>query len=270
VLATLVLSSRSALDTTIRRALAALAALAIALGVLIANPSWWLSFPRLLQTIQFPFRLSPYLALTACMGVAVLLSTAPARRSRLLMGSLIAAVAWQSALAAYQALSARARSLPPSPTLTHQDVTAARPPPSFVGPGYFQPDAFKLTPRDPLPRPDAEASASAGEGTPSTVGLSGEEETGTLIATHVVDSPLIRIDGDAHRAGIDQSSYVVLRVDDHIHSRWYATARPACATCLRAVFGDAPPALLAGRLLSLIGLVGLIVLPKALRLVFRK
>ena len=50
-----------------------LSALGAGLLALIIHPGWWPSFPRLVQTIQMPMRLLPFLAIVMAVAVAVLL-----------------------------------------------------------------------------------------------------------------------------------------------------------------------------------------------------
>ena len=260
VLAAVWLARRHALEPATRRSIALLAAIAVGLCVLMANSSWWLSFPSVLQSIQFTFRLVPYLALAICLGVAGLLAVPAVRRSRLLIGTLLVALAFQGLQALIQGVSATARSLPDTPTLAHNDVTAERPPPSFVGPGFNQPVQFRLEPGH-TPRPiEAALAVAVGKDTPSVVALSGHQPAGTIVSTNIVDSPLIRFDGQARRIGRDDRSYVVLQVSGDAKPPWRATAVPACRSCLRALTGEAPIALLAGRILTLLALVAVFAL----------
>jgi hypothetical protein len=61
-----VLASRRRLDARAGTALVSLGLLAVAITVLIVDPLWWLSFPKILGSIQFTYRLVSYLALVIC------------------------------------------------------------------------------------------------------------------------------------------------------------------------------------------------------------
>ena len=102
-----------------------------------------------------------------------------------------------------------------------------------------------------------------GDDTPPEIVLSGSQPPGSLVGTNVVASPLIHLIGQATIAGTSPEGFEVLRVSSvGPAARWQARVATACNSCLRALTGKAPIALLLGKLASLIGvlaLVGLII-----------
>jgi hypothetical protein len=240
-----------------RRAVVTLALLGVSIvsvTLLIADPSWWHSFPHLFTVIQFPFRLVSYLALLTVIVIAVLLAVPALRESRAAIALLLLATAWQIGLAGYLALSAQPRGAKVDPTA--DNVRASRVPPGFAPGQQIQ---FRLVTHNPIRPPRQQASvAPIGDDSPSLVALSGSQPVGSLVATRVVASPLIRFAGDVSVAGASEDGLDVLRVN---RSPWHATVRPVCNTCVGAITGRAPLALLAGRVASLSGtlvLLGLI------------
>ena len=80
------------------------------------------------------------------------------------------------------------------------------------------------------------------------------------MATNIVASPLIKMTGQATFAGATVDGFEVLRVTGGGGggAAWRATVSSACNSCLRALTGQAPWALLLGRLASLIGALALL------------
>jgi hypothetical protein len=219
--------------------------------LLITNPSWWLSFPSTLRAIQFPFRLVTYLALLTVLGIVVLLTNPALRRSRLTIALLLLATAWQVGLGAGLALTAKPVGASTAPT--PQSVRAGSIPPAFLY--RTQSIEFRLITKDPVNQPSEQAQvAPIGDDTPPQIQLSGSQPTGSLVATRVVASPLIRFTGDVSVAGAAADGFEVLRVN---RSPWHATVGPVCSACLGALIGGDPLALLAGRFMSLAGALAL-------------
>jgi hypothetical protein len=229
----------------------------IGLAALITHPSWWLSLPSAVQAIQFPFRLVSYLALFTGLGVIALLRIPAVQRSRLALGALVLACGWQAGLAADLALTAKARGGQPHPVPTPSNVSAAAVPTAFAA-GLLQASRFRLVVTHPLspPGPGAQV-APVEDDTPPEIVLSGSQPPATLVATHVVATPLIHVTGQVSVAGTSPDGFEVLRVDKYVSSTWHARIAPACSSCLRALTGHAPLALLAGKLTSLIGVMAL-------------
>jgi len=242
------------LDQRTCATLAVLALLGVVTALLITHSSWWLSFPSVLQSIQFPFRLVTYLALITVLGVIALLAIPAVQRSRLAILALLLATGWQVGLAVDLALTARAQGgelLRPHPTATN--VSAASPPTSFPG------GQFRLVAEHPLgPAGPLASVGPVGDDTPREIVLSGSQLGGSLVGTNVVASPLIHVTGQARIVGTSPEGFEVLRVSTgRATTRWHARVAPACNSCLSALTGKAPVALLLGKLASLAGVLAL-------------
>jgi hypothetical protein len=245
--------ARRRLERRTALALGLLGVGAIAVTLLITDPSWWHSFPPWLRAIQFPFRLVTFLALLTVIMVAVLLSAPAVRKSRLTIGMLLAAVVWQIGVAGYLALSAQPRGS--TTALAPGSIRANVVPKSYA---WGQQVAYRLATDHPIQAPPQEATvAPIGEDGPPVIRLSGSQPVGSLIATRVVASPLIRFAGDATVIGATLDGFNVLRV---ARSPWRVTVQSACNTCITALGGHAPLALLVGRVASLAGVVALLAL----------
>ena len=239
-------------------ALALMGLLGIVTALLITHPSWWLSFPSTLQAIQFPFRLVTYLALITVLGVIVLLTRPAVQSSRLAILALLLATGWQVGLAVDLALTAKARGGAPRPHPTPTNISAGTIPAAFA-PGLSQGAQFRLVVDHPIsaPGPLAEVGA-VGDDTPREIVLSGNQSPGSLVSTNVVASPLIQVTGQARIAGASPEGYAVLRIVGDGTAPWHARIAPVCNSCLRALSGKAPLALLAGKLATLIGVLALL------------
>lgn len=240
-------------------ALAMIGTTGAALALLITHPAWWLSFPSALQEIQFTFRLVTFLALFTVLGVIALLATPSVQRSRLAIIALLLSCVWQVGLATNLALTAKARGGEPLPAPTPSNVRAGVAPPAFT-PNLLQARQFRLVAHHPLSPPELPAQVGpTGDDTPPEIVLTGSGPTGTLVATDVVASPLIHVAGQASVAGASADGYEVLRVNSVTPAhKWRATVSPACNSCLRALAGGAPLALLAGKLATLVGALALL------------
>jgi hypothetical protein len=232
-----------------RRVLVIATAAAAGLTVAIGFPRLWLHLPSSVWTIQFPFRLVPYLSIAVLLGAIALLREPAVARRRLVLGTLLVAVVWQVGTAAFQAIGAQAR--PAADAMDASAVHARDAPTSFADEGFVQASQFRLTLGRPVARPASEADAPV-ERTPppDRITVSGQEDPGTLLATNIVASPLIRIDGDARSVGRDADGFVVLEVVRRPGSQWRATIRSRCTWCVAALWGRAPLALFAGRAVS--------------------
>ena len=249
-------ASRRWLDRRTVVALLSVGLLTIATGLLITHPSWWSSFPSALRAIQFSFRLVTFLALLTTLGVSALLASPPVRRSRTAILALLLICAWQVGLAVDLAVTSKARGVGPHPTPT--SVSAASIPPAFE-PGLFQAEQFRLVVERPLSLPKQSAQVRPiGDDTPREILLSGTQPQGSLVGTNVVASPLIHVTGQAEIAGASPEGYEVLRVKPGATDPWRARVGPACNSCLKAVTGKAPRALLLGKLATLIGVLALL------------
>ena len=245
-------TSRRWLDRRAQITLVLLGLAGLGTTLLITNPSWWLSFPSTLRAIQFPFRLVTYLSLLIVLGIIVLLANPVLRRNRAIIVMLVLATAWQVGVAGLLAVMTRAQGAHPAPTPA--SVRPGSTPPGFRY--QAQKVGFRLVTHHPLEAPTQQAHvAPIGDDTPPHIRLSGSEPVGSLVATRVVASPLISFTGDVSVAGATADGFEVVRVK---RSPWRATVGPVCGACLSALTGRAPLALLAGRLLSLIGALALL------------
>jgi hypothetical protein len=226
----------------------ALAGTAAVLTTAIARPAWWLELPSALWTIQFTFRLVPYLALVIVLALVVLLREAAVASRRWVRATLAVAVGWQVVTATVQVVTAEAR----GPVRARPaDVEPAVVPVSFADPGYAQAYQFRLDRGTPVARPPAAVRAPVRrDPPPDVVAIGGAEAPGTRLATNIVASPLVRVDGDARVVGRDRDGFAVLEVEPHDGPTWRAEVSPRCRTCASALWGDAPWPLLLGRVLT--------------------
>ena len=99
---TLVASRRGGVSRGVVASSVALVVLGVALLELITHPTWWPSLPRLVQTVQMPMRLLPFVAIITAVAVAVLVVGLGQQRARgPLMAGLVVAVAAQALIAIY-------------------------------------------------------------------------------------------------------------------------------------------------------------------------
>jgi hypothetical protein len=242
--------------------LATLAGIAAGLLVLIVHPLWWNSLPRLLQTIQFPYRLVSYVAIVVALGVALALTALrPGRARRGLVAALVVAIGAQGAMATYVVLRSEAGAPLGLPAPRRAEVHAEHEPAAFSGPTIAAQYQFQIVDRPAGPPPTGRAQASIRDRVTSDAAtVFGRGAVGDRLVVPVVWSPLVRVEGDAHvvgRAGTGLAVVAVTRAD--AHGRWRATARPACTgLCLGALTGRAPWPLLAGRLLTLLSALAIV------------
>jgi hypothetical protein len=214
----------------------ALVALGIALLVLVTHPGWWPSLPRLVQTVQMPMRLLPFLAIITAVAVAVLVVGIGQRRERgPLMAALTIAVAAQALIAIYVVTSGE-----PGVTLTatpvrHGDVKVDGEPSPFSGPGEIVPSQFRVLNK---PQGDqtvvARVAAKLDSRLTSDAGtLRGTAKVGDRVATDIVASPLVRIAGDVRVAGRTDKGLTLLEVTrTDANGVFTGTVAAQCALCL--------------------------------------
>jgi hypothetical protein len=238
---------------------AGLLALGAALLVLMVNQPWWAGFPRLLQAVQFTYRLVPYVAIVIALAISVAITAAAGRWRRPGIAALVVAVAAQAVMAVFVVLNSEAGS--PGRPLQHGDIRAAQPPPSFSATTYPVQTQFLVRGR-PTGAPTFRLTRSVPEGVltaADTVTIHGKGRVGEPLVLPVAWSPLVRLSGDVRLAGRESFGLVVgtvARTDGA--GRWTATAHPRCAMpCVNALTGDAPWQLLAGQLLTLVSAVAL-------------
>jgi hypothetical protein len=231
-------------------ALTVLLVSSIGVALLVSHPQWWLHFPMTLQAIQFTFRLVTFLALLTVVAVAILLSLRAIRSNRATVALLVAATAWQLGVAVYLALGTS-----PLPPRTGTSAATIRPTATPVSYPSFQQQSFRMFVEYPVTTPSAVASVRpVGDDTPSHVELYGSQPAGSFVATSIVGSPLIRITGDVSVSGVSSDDFDVLYIK---RSPWRATVSPVCKVCGGALSGTAPVPLLAGRVLTVLGVIGL-------------
>jgi hypothetical protein len=241
---------RRHLPRNVAMALTVLLASCMGVALLVSHPLWWLHFPTTLRAIQFTFRLVTYLALLTVVAVAILLSLRVIRSNRTAVALLVAATAWQLGVAVYLAVGAKAE--PPG---ANTPARAIRPTTTPAAYPFFQQQSFRMFVEHPVMTPSAVASVRpVGDDTPSQVELYGSQPAGSFVATGIVGSPLIRITGDARITGVSSDDLAVLYIK---RSPWRATVSPVCKICVGAFSGNAPMPLLAGRLLTGLGVIGL-------------
>jgi hypothetical protein len=213
-----------------------LAALGIALLELVTHPRWWPSLPRLVQTVQMPMRLLPFLAIITAVAVAVLVAGLGRRQERgTLIAWLVAAVAAQALIAIYVVASGQ-----PGVTLTavpvrHGEVDVHGEPSPFSGPGEIVPVQFRvLHKRQGDQRTVASVATELDSRLTSDAGtLRARAKVGDRIATDIVASPLVRIAGDVRVAGRTDKGLTLLEVTrTDARGVFTATVQAQCALCL--------------------------------------
>ena len=214
----------------------ALVALGAVLMELVTHPTWWPSLPRLVQTVQMPMRLLPFLAIVTALAVAVLVLGIGRRRERgPLLAGLVVVVAAQALVAIYVVVSGQ-----PGVTLTatpvrHGEVKVDEEPSPFSGPGEIVASQFRVLGKPQgdqkvvggvATRLDSQLSSDAGT-------LQGAAKVGDRIATDIVASPLVRFGGDVRPAGRTANGLTLLEVTrTDADGVFHATVRAQCALCL--------------------------------------
>ncbi len=133
---TLVASRRGGASRGVVASSVALVVLGIALLVLISHPTWWPSFPRLVQTVQMPMRLLPFVAIITAVAVSVLVAGIGQQRARRpLMAALVAAVTVQALIAIYVVTSGQPGVALTAVPVRHGAVKVSEEPSPFSGPG---------------------------------------------------------------------------------------------------------------------------------------
>jgi hypothetical protein len=240
-------------DRRMVASLAGLAALGLAVVLLIVNPQWWSHFPRLIQAIQIPGRLVPYLAIIIGLVMTIALAALGSCRIRRgLTVALAVAVGAQLAMAAYIAIDSEHASTIPDPPKRHGDVRVHDEPTPYSSTAFFTVLQFREV-GHPLGSPPAGRPIAAAVGdqvVSEDAGLHGVGTVGQVLLTNAVWSPLIRVTGDAQLAGRNVAGLATVRVTrTDPAGRWRATVRPACSgLCL----DHAPWQVTAGRLLTLL------------------
>jgi hypothetical protein len=234
-----------------------------ALLLLIVDPAWWRHFPRVVQTIQMPMRLIPYLAVTTAVAIAVLVRGlgGPGRARRPVLGALVLVATFQVVAAAYGVTAPEPGAALSATVMRHSDIHVEDEPSPFSGPGETVALQFRVIgqARGRQTAIGGVSSELADNLTSDAATLHGLANVGDQFLTDIVASPLVRIGGDARVAGRTGDGRVLLEVmrTDAQHA-WSATVRAQCTLCLSAVADGAGWQLWFGRLLTLLSFVVLL------------
>lgn len=233
----------------------ALVVLGIALLELITHPTWWPSLPRLVQTVQMPMRLLPFVAIVVAVVVAVLVAGLGRQRGRgPLMAGLVVVVAAQALIAIYVVTSGEPGVAMTATPVRHDAVTVEGEPSPFSGPGEIVPGQFRV-----LDKPEGDqrvvskvATELDSQLTSDAGTLSGTASVGDRLATDVVASPLVRVSGDVRVAGRTATGLTLVEVTrTDARGAFHATVQAQCALCLSTA-GSSAWQLRAGRLITLL------------------
>jgi hypothetical protein len=237
-------------------AICGLLALSAALLLVLVEYRWWPAFPRLIQTIQFPFRLVPYFAMTVVLALSVAIVHLRSRARAILIPTLALIVALQVGCGVWIALDSQATASIPVPLPRHGDVHVQDEPFPVSGPNLIFPYQFRIVhaPSGPQPTNTVAVPVNLSDPTTSDAGtLTGQDRLGSVRSTFISWSPFVRVDGDARIVGWDEYGSAVVRVGrTGPGGVWRATVRSRCTTCLGALNGKDPWQLLAGRALSVL------------------
>lgn len=240
-------------------ALVATAAALIALGgglvLLVVRPLWWSHFPDVVQTVQNPVRLVPYVALVGVAGIIVALTTLSRRTRVVLTGTLVLAVGAQVYLAARIAIVTQASSAQPAVPLRHGDVTAITEPPAFAGPRSFPTNQFRVINLKPGSMPKKNATVYLPDPLTSDAGvLEGKGKVGDRLVTSLVWSRFARADGDLRISGRWLRGEAIVTITrTRGDGRWSATVSSTCSgLCLGQLKRGAVWQMPVGRLLTLL------------------
>ncbi|HMJ32554.1 MAG TPA: hypothetical protein VK501_01455 [Baekduia sp.] len=241
---------------------AGLVVVGLGLLLLTADPGWWLSFPPVLQTVQFTYRVIPYLAIVIALAMTVALIAirrGPARRTMTV--TLLGVVVAQAAMTAFMAVDTTAS--PQFPFVErparHADVRVDHQPAAFSTPGPV-PFQFRVLGHPIGPKAVKPARIDIADPVTSDAArLRGTGAVGDVLRTSVVWSRLVRIDGDVRLTGRTADGVAVVTVAHTDRAgKWSATVRPRCTVlCAEALTGDAPWPLLAGWLLTAVSVLTL-------------
>ena len=211
-------------------AIAGIVALAIGLVLLIVHPHWWPHFPRLLRTVQFPFRLLPYLAMLTALATVLGLVALRGPARRWMTGILVVLVAVQVGAGVYVVTKSQAGGavlvLPAHPS----DLSANAEPTSFAGEAQLVHLQFRVLKRPYGGKPNHDPSnIELGDVVTGDTGrFAGNGRVGDRLMVPVVWSPFVRITGDARIAGRDGNGMAMIGVTNtDAAGRWQAKTEAA-------------------------------------------
>ncbi len=212
-------------------AMGALLALGVALSLLIVHSPWWTSFPKLLQTVQFSYRLIPYLAMVVALAATIGLTTLRGWIGRCMTAALVAIVAVQVGAGVWIVTQSAASAASPVALARHDDLTAAGEPVSFALPGLVVQYQFHIVNHFIGPIPKQKTAAVLHIGDPTTADTSGFDAVGHVgdrMMAPVVWSPFVKVTGDARIDGREGLGRTVINVTNtDAKGRWKATVETA-------------------------------------------
>jgi hypothetical protein len=186
-------------------AMAGLAALALGLVVLVVETSWWPSFPALVQTIQFSYRLIPYLAIVVALTAAVGLAALRGRAGRVMTGALVVIVALQAGAGVWIVVHSKPGAAYAARLARHGDLNSGIEPASFSMKGLPVQFQFRVVNQQTeVPPNQPPAQLHIGDlATADSSFIEGAGNVGDRMLVPVVWSRLVEVTGDARLAGRD-------------------------------------------------------------------
>jgi hypothetical protein len=230
--------------------MAGLLALGLALTVLIVQSRWWVSFPTLLQSVQFTYRLIPYLAIVVALAATVGLATLGGRPGRWMVGALIAIVVLQAGAGVRIVVGSEASVALPTAVVGHGDLSAKGEPASFSLKELPVQRQFRVIdqPTDAPPNQPPATLYNINLITSDTGRLRSTGGVGDRMLVPVVWSRLVQVTGDARISGRDSRGLSMIEVTrTEANGSWRATVGPAH-----------PWQLTVGRLISLLSAIAIL------------
>jgi hypothetical protein len=230
--------------------IAGLLALGLALAVLIVQTRWWTSFPTLLQSVQFTYRLIPYLAIVVAIAATVGLATLGGRLGRWMVGALVAIVVVQVGAGVGIVVGSEASVALPAAVVRHGDLSANTEPASFSLKELPVQRQFRVInqPTDVPPNQPPAKLYNINLVTSDSGRFRGAGGVGDRMLVPVVWSRLVQVTGDAHINGRDPRGLSTIEVTHtETDGSWHATVGPAH-----------PWQLTVGRLISLLSAVAIL------------
>ncbi|HWI75002.1 MAG TPA: hypothetical protein VNT55_23775 [Baekduia sp.] len=217
-------------DLALATAIGGLSLLGAALTLLLLMPNWWLHFPRVIKTIQYPFRLIPFLAMVVALMVSVALVHLRGPSRRPLTSGLVALVVVQVAAGGWLVVHSHYTGLNQPQHLHPTDIRAEAEPPSFSYKDLLAQYQFRVIDRQ-TGRAATVAPPAVRFADPVTSDVGTTEATGKpgdRAEPSIVWSPFVRVSGDARLTGRNEDGLVritVTRAD--AAGRWQAQAEAA-------------------------------------------
>jgi hypothetical protein len=236
-------------------AVVGLMALAAGLLLLIIHPHWWLHFPRLVKTVQFPFRLIPYLAMLTALATVLGLTTLRGRARQWMTGLLVAVVAVQAGAGVWLVIDSQPSGSIPVLPAHPEDLPVGSEPTSFAAKDILVQLQFRVAQRPYGGRPNhPPVTVDLGNLLTGDIGkFKGVGRVGERMMVPVVWSPLVHVTGDARIAGRDWGGASMIAVTHtDAGGAWRATVEAAH-----------PWPVVAGRIVSLLSALAIAALALA-------